>query len=76
MAAPKRGPNMHSIRRRQMLKKRLKLQESKDDISMNSTSSATIAGSMASALSVGMVTVADPKTSSSELRYVGLVFII
>ena len=54
-----------------MLKKRLKLQESKDNISMNSTSSATIAGSLASALSVGMVTVADPKTSSSELRYVG-----
>ena len=59
-----------------MLKKRLKLQESNDNISMNSTSSATIAGSLASALSVGMVTVADPKTSSSELRYVGSVFII
>lgn len=71
MAAPKRGPNMHSVRRRQMLKKRLKLRESKDNVSVNSGSSATIAGSLASALSVGMLSVADPtQRNPSELRYV------
>lgn len=53
-----------SLRRRKLLKKKL----TKDDISVNSTSSMNITGSLASAMSVGLITVADSKAATRNLR--------
>lgn len=70
MGAPKGRPNIRSIRRRQVMKKRLKVQGSKDDVSVNSVaSSTTIAGSLASTLNVGMISVVDEtKQYDCQLR--------
>lgn len=64
----RKSPNVRSLRRRHLLKKRLKV-NGKDDVSLSSVcSSGTIASSLASALSVGLVSIADKRSDGRDLR--------
>jgi len=65
-AHTKKPFNVRSLRRRQFLKKSLKVTGNDDD-SMNSTSSTTIAGSLASALNIGLVSIAQRKKPDLRL---------